>query len=78
MMTVEKFKETMKLADEIETMETFQNAFHEPCMKNINAYRIGVDVPAILSIESDSELFQLIDNYLERQLSEMKKKFEEM
>lgn len=78
MMTVEKLKETMKLADEIETMEKFQKAFHEPCMKGLIAYRIGVNEPAILSIESDSELFQLIDEYLGKKLSEMKKKFEKM
>lgn len=77
-MTIEKLKETMKLAEEIETTEKFQKAFHEPCMKGLLAYRIGVKEPATLSIESDSELFQLIDEYLGKKLSEMKKQFEEM
>lgn len=78
MMTIEKLKETMKLADEIETTEKFQKAFHEPCIKGLLAYRIGVKEPATLSIEGDSELFQLIDEYLGKKLSEMKKQFEEM
>lgn len=77
-MTAEKLKETMKLADEIETMDAFQKAFHEPYVNGIYAYRAGRKEPVMINIEIDSELFRLIDDYLGRQLTEMKKKFEEM
>lgn len=77
-MTIEKLKQTIKLADEIQMMETFYEAFHGPCMKGLLAYRIRVKEPVTLSIKSDSELFNLIDDYLKQRLSKMKKQFEEM
>lgn len=77
-MTTEKLKETMKLADELETIETFQKAFHEPYVKGIYAYKAGTKEPVEINLEIDSELFRLIDDYLGRKLTEMKKKFEEM
>lgn len=77
-MTIEQLEQGKKLAEEMKKLEEFHKAFHEPCMKGLLAYRVGVKEPATLSLESGSELYNLIDDYLGRQLEETKKKFEEM
>ena len=56
-MTTEKLKNTIKLAEGIEALETFQNAFREPYVKGLFAYKAGAVEPIRLSVESDSELY---------------------
>lgn len=77
-MTIEQLEQGKKLAEEMKRLEEFHKAFHDPCMKGLLAYRAGIKEPATLSLESGSELYNLIDDYLGRKLSETKKKFEEM
>lgn len=75
-MTTEKLKQAISLTEEIQALEVFLKAFHEPCMKGLIAYRTGIKKPATLGIES--ELCEIIGNYLEQRLAVLKNKFEEM
>lgn len=77
-MTIEQLEQGKKIAEEMKRLEEFHNAFHEPYIKGLFTYRVGVREPAELRFESGSELYNLIDDYLRRQLEETKKKFEEM
>ncbi len=77
-MTIEQLEKGKKLAEEMQKLEEFHNAFHEPYMKGLLAYRTGVKEPATLSIGKDSKLYKLIDDYIANKLEQVKKQFEEM
>ncbi len=77
-MTIEQLEKGKKLAEEMRKLEEFYNAFHEPFMKGLLAYRTGVKEPATLSINRDSGLYKLIDDYIANELKQIKKQFEEI
>lgn len=77
-MTTEQLENGKKLAEEIKELEKFQRAFREPCMKSILAHSMNADKFFHLSIESDSELYRIIDDYVSGELAEVKKQFEEI
>lgn len=77
-MTIEQLGKGKKLAEKIERLDEFQNAFREPCMKSVLAHSMNADKPFHLSIESGSELYKIIDDYVSKELSELKRRFEEI
>lgn len=80
-MTIEQLEKGKKLAEEMQKLKEFHNAFHEPCMtcmKGLLAYRRGAKEPTTLSIGKDSKLYKLIDDYIANELEQVEKQFEEM
>ncbi len=77
-MTIEQLGKGKKLAEEIKELEKFQRAFREPCMKTILAHSMNAEKPFHLSIESDSKLYKIIDDYVSKELLKLKKQFEEI
>lgn len=71
-----EIKRIMQLAENIQTLKTFLNEFHEPSMKGLVSYNAGKKTPAVLSVSYDSELYGIINDYLERHLSELEKQLE--
>ena len=77
-MTIEQLGKGKKLAEKIEKLDKFQNAFREHCVKSILAHSMNADKPFCLDIETDSKLYKIIDNYVSEELAELKKQFEEI
>lgn len=77
-MTIEQLGKGKKLAEKIERLDEFQNAFREHCMKSVVAHSMNADKPFHLSIETDSKLYKIIDNYVSEELAELKRQFEEI
>lgn len=77
-MTIKQLEQGKKLSEEIKALEKFQRAFREPCMKTILAHSMNADKPFHLSIESESKLYKIIDDYISGELVEVKKKFEKI
>lgn len=75
-MKVKEIKDIVSLSENIQTLKAFLQEFHEPGMNGIVSYRVGKNTPAVLSVEYDSELYRIINDYLERHLSEMEKQLE--
>ena len=77
-MTIEQLGKGKKLAEKIERLDEFQNAFREHCMKTILAHSMDSEKPFRLDIETDSKLYKIIDNYVSEELAELKRQFEEI
>lgn len=77
-MTIEQLGKGKKLAEKIKALDEFQNAFREHCMKSVVAHSMDTDKPFHLSIETDSKLYKIIDDYVSEELAELKKQFEEI
>ncbi|NBH15615.1 hypothetical protein D3Z36_15995 [Lachnospiraceae bacterium] len=77
-MTIEQLGKGKKLAEKIKELDEFQNAFREHCMKTVLAHSMNSEKPFRLDIETDSELYKIIDDYVSGKLSELKKQFEEI
>lgn len=71
-----EIKRIMQLSENIQTLKTFLNEFHEPSMKGLVSYNAGKKTPAVLSVSYDSELYGIINDYLKRHLSELEKQLE--
>lgn len=79
-MTISQFKSGKELMGKIQELQEFQKAFHDPYINIIRAcaYDGQINKTKELEIKTDSELHKLIDDYVERQLSELKKHFDEI
>lgn len=75
-MTREKLDRAIEISEKIKEMEAFQKVFSDPGINGIIAYGPGSIKPVTLGVENGSELHKIIDDYLIRQLSELKNKFD--
>ena len=77
-MTVEQLNNGQRIMDKIKKLQEFQKALHAPYINFIRAcdYPGDREADRIIIIDSDSELYKMIDCYIDTQIKKMQKEFD--
>ena len=77
-MTVEQLNNGQRIMDKIKELQKFQKALHAPYINFIRAcdYQGDREANRTINIDSNSELYKMIDCYIDTQIKKMQEEFD--